>query len=150
VEKKQKDYPLFNGSLIDKGGVSYLRKAHYMFGWDWGPVLPDMGIWRSIYLCGANTARIQTYLVHQQHEEGFVGVTADILLDRYADRSLQVSLKMTSPEGRVFSSEVETDTQKASLKLEIGDPPNMVAERHGETPALQSGDRIENGRKCPG
>jgi beta-mannosidase len=122
VEKKQKDYPLFNGSLIDKGGVSYLRKAHYMFGWDWGPVLPDMGIWRSIYLCGANTARIQTYLVHQQHEEGFVGVTADILLDRYADRSLQVSLKMTSPEGRVFSSEVETDTQKASLKLEIGDP----------------------------
>ena len=24
-----------------------LRKAHCMFGWDWGPQLPDAGIWRA-------------------------------------------------------------------------------------------------------
>lgn len=28
----------------------YLRKAQYSFGWDWGPSLPTMGIWRSVYL----------------------------------------------------------------------------------------------------
>ena len=27
-------------------GFSHLRKAHSMFGWDWGPRLPDMGIFR--------------------------------------------------------------------------------------------------------
>lgn len=28
----------------------YLRKAQYSFGWDWGPSLPTVGIWRSVYL----------------------------------------------------------------------------------------------------
>ena len=28
----------------------YIRKAHSMFGWDWGPQLPDGGIWRDVYL----------------------------------------------------------------------------------------------------
>lgn len=30
-------------------GYQHIRKAHCMFGWDWGPKLPDLGIWRSIY-----------------------------------------------------------------------------------------------------
>lgn len=33
-------------------GFSHLRKAHCMFGWDWGPRLPDAGIWRDISLLG--------------------------------------------------------------------------------------------------
>ncbi len=28
----------------------FLRKAQYSFGWDWGPSLPTMGIWRPVYL----------------------------------------------------------------------------------------------------
>ena len=28
----------------------YLRKAQYSFGWDWGPSLPTIGIWRPVYL----------------------------------------------------------------------------------------------------
>jgi beta-mannosidase len=29
---------------------SYIRKAQYSFGWDWGPAFPTMGIWRDIFL----------------------------------------------------------------------------------------------------
>ena len=29
-------------------GCSRLRKAHCMFGWDWGPRLPDAGIFREV------------------------------------------------------------------------------------------------------
>jgi len=29
---------------------SYVRKAQYSFGWDWGPELPTMGIWKDIYI----------------------------------------------------------------------------------------------------
>ena len=29
-------------------GVETLRKAYYSFGWDWGPILPDAGIWRNV------------------------------------------------------------------------------------------------------
>ena len=40
-------------------GFPLLRKAHCMFGWDWGPRLPDAGIWRDIELIGIETARIR-------------------------------------------------------------------------------------------
>ena len=31
-------------------GAAQLRKARYMSGWDWGPKLPDMGIFRPVWL----------------------------------------------------------------------------------------------------
>lgn len=31
-------------------GVETLRKAYHSFGWDWGPKIPDMGIWRDVEL----------------------------------------------------------------------------------------------------
>ena len=31
-------------------GVELIRKAQYSFGWDWGPTLPDVGIWKPIEL----------------------------------------------------------------------------------------------------
>ena len=43
--------------------LPHLRKAHCMFGWDWGPRLPDAGIWRDIRLVGIETARIESVLV---------------------------------------------------------------------------------------
>jgi len=35
---------------VRKAERSYIRKAQYSFGWDWGPAFPTMGIWRDIYL----------------------------------------------------------------------------------------------------
>ncbi|MBU1101005.1 MAG: glycoside hydrolase family 2 protein [Bacteroidetes bacterium] len=29
---------------------AYIRKAQYSFGWDWGPSLPNAGIWKTVYL----------------------------------------------------------------------------------------------------
>ena len=48
-------------------GFPNLRKAHCMFGWDWGPRLPDAGIWRDISLIGIRTARIRDVYVRQYH-----------------------------------------------------------------------------------
>ncbi|MDR0388214.1 MAG: glycoside hydrolase family 2 protein, partial [Treponema sp.] len=48
-------------------GFPQLRKAHCMFGWDWGPRLPDAGIWRNIMLAGVNAARIEDVHIIQRH-----------------------------------------------------------------------------------
>lgn len=45
-------------------GVPYLRKAQYSFGWDWGPKLPDIGIWQSVELI-AFSARILSVFPRQ-------------------------------------------------------------------------------------
>ena len=49
-------------------GFVHLRKAHYMFGWDWGAHLPDAGIFRPVSLLGINTARIDSVYIKQTHE----------------------------------------------------------------------------------
>ncbi len=38
-----------------------MRKANYMFGWDWAPNLADMGIYRSIYIFSTNVGYLQNF-----------------------------------------------------------------------------------------
>lgn len=64
--------PLIVGSVDAMRGCSYLRKAHCMYGWDWGPRLPDAGIWRPVSLLGVDRARIDNVYVTQSHEPGRV------------------------------------------------------------------------------
>ena len=45
IAQRDKEHHL-GGSIEAMKGFSYLRKAHCMFGWDWGPRLPDEGIWK--------------------------------------------------------------------------------------------------------
>ena len=42
--RKRANEELLCGTDDPLMGFTHLRKAHCMFGWDWGPRLPDMGI----------------------------------------------------------------------------------------------------------
>lgn len=53
-------------------GFVHIRKAHCMFGWDWGAHLPDAGIWRPVTLLFIDTARFDSVEVLQFHEDGKV------------------------------------------------------------------------------
>ena len=57
-------------------GNHLVRKAHSMFGWDWGPQLPDAGIFRDIYLEGFTGRRIFEVRLHQHHENDRVKLNA--------------------------------------------------------------------------
>ncbi len=49
-------------------GYPQLRKAHCMFGWDWGPRLPDAGFYRPIRLLGVRYARLSNDIrIWQEH-----------------------------------------------------------------------------------
>jgi len=37
---------------------NYIRKAQYSYGWDWGPRIAQVGIWRSVYLDVSDRARL--------------------------------------------------------------------------------------------
>ena len=58
-----------NGSSDAMNGFPHIRKAHCMFGWDWGPRLPDAGIWRSLGILGVNEGRIDNVYISQNHKE---------------------------------------------------------------------------------
>ena len=53
-------------------GFVHIRKAHCMFGWDWGAHLPDAGIWRSVNLLGIDTAWMDSVEILQHHGQDSV------------------------------------------------------------------------------
>lgn len=55
-------------------GSQYIRKAHSMFGWDWGPQLPDAGLFRNVELICFQTARLGETLIRQEHKEEAVTI----------------------------------------------------------------------------
>ena len=59
-------------------GAGHIRKAHCMLGWDWGPRLPDAGIWKDISLLVLDSARITDFHILQRHENGCVFITPNL------------------------------------------------------------------------
>lgn len=81
-------------------GNNFLRKAHYMFGWDWGPQLPDTGIWRPVELCAFSGARIADIRVKQEHCAGTVSLQTEVRLEQLASSGeYAVCCTLTSPSG---------------------------------------------------
>ncbi|MDA3894313.1 MAG: glycoside hydrolase family 2 protein [Salinivirgaceae bacterium] len=54
-----------NGELGAKKVSTFVRKAPYHFGWDWGPRLVTSGIWKPIFLTAWNEAKIEDLYVEQ-------------------------------------------------------------------------------------
>jgi len=73
-EQNAKHYLWTNGEARDETirGASHLRKALYMSGWDWGPKLPDMGIFRQVELRFYNEDQIEDVMVLQHHGDDVV------------------------------------------------------------------------------
>ena len=105
-----------DGTADAMEGFPSLRKAHCMFGWDWGPRLPDAGIWRNISLIGVDTARIRDVLVKQFHEDGRVTLEIDTHIARLADATAEVRVSVTAPDGTVLTGGGET------CRIDIPDP----------------------------
>ena len=80
-------------------GFQHIRKCHCMYGWDWGPRLPDAGIWRDIELLLIDQARLESVLVEQQHEDGKVTLRFVPEIDGTADAW---RAEVTAPDGEIF------------------------------------------------
>ena len=62
------------GSEDAMDGFVHIRKAHCMFGWDWGAHLPDAGIFRNVSLIGIKYARLDSVYIRQEHFEDQVAL----------------------------------------------------------------------------
>lgn len=96
-------------------GFSSIRKAHFMFGWDWGPRLPDAGIWRNVRLLAYNHGKLESVYIKQKHFDDNVQLEFDVGLKIVGDehiynfnknRKIELQgftykVEITSPEGKV-------------------------------------------------
>ncbi len=121
MDKKFKEQPLCNGSgSID--GNAYIRKAHCMFGWDWGPQIPDCGIWRDISIRGFDSARLDDVYVTQVHEDGKVALDIKVRLEKWDPAALSLEAIITAPDGTVLQEMAEVSGFENHMVVHIPHP----------------------------
>ena len=114
------------GSEDAMDGFVHIRKAHCMFGWDWGAHLPDAGMFRPVYLMGVEEGRIDSVRIHQIHEEGKVSLEFSVLRNPAEDLKKEIpcggedgftyNVQVTAPDGTVVTA---VDSPK---NVEIANP----------------------------
>ena len=81
---------------------SFTRKASYQYGWDWGPRILTVGIWKNVTVLIYNDTEIKTLrLTHDEITKNTTSVKAlfqayIINLDPLVQYSAEIVIKKTS------------------------------------------------------
>ncbi len=129
-EFKKQTHELMNMEYAVKGYAT-IRKAHCMFGWDWGPQMPDGGIWRDVYLEIIDKGKINEVLVYQDTSlsksklivkvrNHLIKSNVDVLVNLYLDDYFYSDCKKAEDEV-VF--EIEVDKPKLWYPYGYGEQP---------------------------
>lgn len=135
--KKAEEAPGWESSDATPG-FRHLRKAHCMFGWDWGPRLPDAGIWRPIFLRTWDAARLENAMMLQTHHDGVVDVT---IRPEIAGESAW-SAEITAPDGEVI---IIPETTAAEQVITIEHPQLWWPNGLGKQPLYRVTVRLATG-----
>lgn len=134
ITKQQAVRPLW-GVETTIAGYPHIRKAHYMYGWDWGPQLPDMGIWREVSLLGFNHGRIDSVLFSQEHHEDFVLLQMDISAQTWTTDQLTANITITAPDHTEYTaSQILSADGTGSCSVKITNPQLWWPHGYGDQP----------------
>ena len=113
----------------------HLRKAHYMFGWDWGAHLPDAGIFRPVLLCSVPHGRIDSIYITQQHEAGQCTLKFSAACLKEAEGTYSWKVLVTSPDGQKYETVLSPEGDD---QLTIQNPQLWWPNGLGEQPLYQA------------
>ncbi|MEX2715859.1 MAG: glycoside hydrolase family 2 protein [Candidatus Sigynarchaeota archaeon] len=112
-EKDGKRIPPGGDSLTGNANV---HKAQYSFGWDWGPKLPDIGVWRKVELVGTDGYRLldaRVTCTFKSKARDLVDVRVEIEAETRSDAPKSVRYQATishhGPDKKAFTKDVEND-----------------------------------------
>lgn len=120
-----------NRYKIDQPARNFIRKAQCHYGWDWGPCLPTVGIWRGIDLIGHSGPRITYTTTSQIHGDGLVRLKVRVGLDSPEAGEYRLLLSVAGAE-----VEKEIDLQRGrnehEIEIEVEDPELWWPAGYGE------------------
>lgn len=102
----------------------YGRKAQYSFGWDWGPRLPGVGIWRKVYICSYDDMYINWVGVESNlsKEKAEVKVDVEVSSSIEEEQVGKVLIYLDKKRVKEQNIEIESSSFKHTLHLEIEKP----------------------------
>ena len=134
-------------------GNHLVRKAHSMFGWDWGPQLIDAGIFRDIYLEGNSGARLKEVHIRQKTGRSMADVSVKVRLKKLGEslnEDWTVSAEIAKEHGEVIDSQTfvlrdlgqeiwrnPDEDIETELSLHVTDPKLWWPNGYGEQPLYE-------------
>lgn len=111
--KEENEKVFTGGSNEAMSGYPHLRKAHCMYGWDWGPRLPDAGIFRGVSLQLVDSARLDSVYVIQHHQGPHMQEIC------FEESRVQEPLSVPVPEMRGGSLQVQVDSVRLEMQMDL-------------------------------
>jgi beta-mannosidase len=151
VTELERKRPLRGVSQAIPGGP-HVRKAPCQFGWDWGPMLPPVGIWKDLRLEGYSAARIEDAHLRQRLQDGLGVFESLVTVERWSEVPLQVVLRVTAPDGQAWERQAPVEGQSGAAAVELERPALWWPNGYGEQPlykvevSLRSGSRTLDSR----
>lgn len=134
AENAYKDRPLY-GVEGTVAGYQHIRKAHYSFGWDWGPQLPDMGIWRDVELSGSSVCSIDSVYYKQSFSDDYKYLTLTVFpqINLWDIKPLELLIEIKLSDGRSLISR-KTLSKSEKNEFVVENPPLWNVRGLGEQP----------------
>ena len=117
---------------------TYVRKAAYEFGWDWGPRFVTSGIWRPVRLEAWDKARIADFHIRQRDVSKEVAhLDAEVEVEASSAGPARVSVQY-SDDGKPATASTKVDLHAGrnviDLPIEIRQPKLWYPAGYGEQP----------------
>lgn len=127
-------------------GFSLVRKAHSTYGWDWGPKLPDMGIWRPIRIISYEHARFSDIYIRQSHEQDQVTLQFEIDVQKFSpDEEIDLEISVTAPDGTLVGKVNRQAEETGSYSVTVEHPELWWCHGFGEQPLYEVSFRLKLG-----
>jgi len=98
----------------------YIRKAQYSYGWDWGPRLVQIGIWRPVRLEIVRHARVASpYARTLSVEGGTARLWVGALVEAWTDAPLRAEVALGLQGERVAAAAVPVTLSRGELGIDV-------------------------------
>jgi len=134
---------------VDQPGRPFIRKAQCHYGWDWGPCLPTVGIYRDISIVAYSEPRVRYTKTEQDHEavdadagggdaadgdaEGAVDLTVRTGVDAPAAGEYDLTVSVADAETTETVS-LEAGEQEVETTVTVEDPDLWWPNGYGDQP----------------
>jgi beta-mannosidase len=117
---------------------TYVRKAAYEYGWDWGPKFVTSGIWRAVRLEAWDKVRIANFAIRQRDVSKSVAhIDAEVEVEASSAGLAKVSVQYTDggkPVTEIATVGVHAGRNAIDLPIEIRQPRLWYPAGYGDQP----------------
>ncbi|WP_135363787.1 beta-mannosidase [Halosimplex halophilum] len=101
---------------VDQPGRPFVRKAQCHYGWDWGPCLPTMGIYRDIAVVAYSEPRVRYTKTEQDHDGEGVDLTVRAGVDAPTAGTYDLTVEVADT---VVTESVDLDAGEQDVELTV-------------------------------